>query len=65
MMAHAEKAAASLGRRETKLYTNKLFAEHIQFYIKLGYRVEREEEFKGGFVVHMSKPIKRSMRVRG
>ncbi len=65
LMAHAEKVAASLGRRETKLYTNKLFAENIQCYIKLGYRVEREYDFKGGFVVHMSKPIKSSMRVRG
>ena len=58
LMAHAEKVAASLGLSETKHYTNKLFAENVQLYAKLGYRVDREEEFKGGFVVHMSKPIK-------
>ena len=57
LMAHAEKVAASLGFSEIKLYTNKLFAENVQLYGKLGYRVDREEEFKGGFAVHMSKRI--------
>ena len=33
------------------------FAKNVQFYRKLGYRVDREEEFKGGFAVHMSKPV--------
>jgi ribosomal protein S18 acetylase RimI-like enzyme len=57
LMAHAEKVAASSGFSETKLYTNKLFAENVQLYCKLGYRVDREEEFKGGVVVHLSKSI--------
>jgi GNAT superfamily N-acetyltransferase len=57
LMAHAEQLAGSLGHDEIKLCTNKLFAENVQFYRKLGYRVDREEEFKGGFVVHMSKPV--------
>jgi GNAT superfamily N-acetyltransferase len=48
---------ASLGHSETKLYTNKLFAKNVQFYQKLGYGIDREEEFKGGFVVHMSKAV--------
>ncbi len=56
-MAHAEQVAASLGHSEIKLYTNKLFAENVQFYEKLGYRIDREEEFKGGFAVHLSKSI--------
>lgn len=58
LLAHAEKLAASLGFSEVKLYTNKLFVENIQLYSKLGYRVDREEEFKGGFLVHMSKPVR-------
>jgi ribosomal protein S18 acetylase RimI-like enzyme len=58
LMAHAEKMAASLGFGEVRLYTNKLFAENVEFYGKLGYRIVREEEFKGGVVVHMTKPIK-------
>lgn len=57
LMAHAEKVAASLGFGEIRLYTNKLFAENVQLYGKLGYRVDREDEFKGGLVVHMSKSI--------
>ncbi len=57
LMAHAEQVAVSLGHPEIKLYTNKLFAKNVQFYQKLGYGVDREEEFKGGFVVHMSKPV--------
>ena len=58
LLAHAEKVAASLGFNEIKLYTNKLFAENVQLYRKLGYRVDREDAFKGGVVVHMSKPLK-------
>jgi GNAT superfamily N-acetyltransferase len=57
LMDHAEKLAASLGFNETRLYTNKLFAENVQFYRKLGYRTDREEAFKGGLVVHMSKRL--------
>jgi GNAT superfamily N-acetyltransferase len=59
LIAHAEQMAASVGLGETRLYANKLFAENIQLYGKLGYRVDREEAFKGGVVVHMSKPVGR------
>ena len=59
LMAHVESLAASLGFAEVRLYTNKLFAENVAFYAKLGYRVYREEEFRGGIAVHMSKAIKR------
>lgn len=57
LMAHAERVAASLGHSEIRLYTNKLFAENVRLYLKLGYKVDREEAFKGGFAVHMSKPV--------
>ena len=60
LMAHAEKMAASAGLSETRLYTNKLFAENLQLYGKLGYRVDREEKFEDGVVVHMCKPVKSS-----
>ncbi len=58
LLSHAEQIAASLGYDEIKLYTNKLFAENVQFYGKLGYRVDREEAFNDGVVVHMSKPVR-------
>ena len=57
LMAHAEQLAASLGYREMRLYTNPLFAGNVLLYLKLGYRVDREEAFKGGLVVHMSKSL--------
>jgi GNAT superfamily N-acetyltransferase len=57
LMAWAEQLATSLGHEETRLYTNKLFVENVQFYRKLGYRVDREEALAGGFVVHMSKSL--------
>jgi hypothetical protein len=41
-----------------RLYTNKLFAENVQLYSQLGYQVDREEEFTGGIVVHMSKSVR-------
>jgi GNAT superfamily N-acetyltransferase len=59
LMARAEQVAVSLGFSKTRLYTNKLFTENVQIYRKLGYSVDREEEFKGGFAVHMSKPLRR------
>jgi ribosomal protein S18 acetylase RimI-like enzyme len=58
LMDHAEKVAASAGFNEIRLYTNKLFAENVRLYSELGYRVDREEEFKGGVAVYMSKPLR-------
>src|SRR5258708_39927896 len=43
LMAHAEQIAASAGHRETRLYTNKLFAENIDPYRNPGYRIDPEE----------------------
>ena len=58
LMAHVEALAASEGRAEVRLYTNKLFAENVAFYGRLGYRVYLEEPFKGGVIVHMSKRLR-------
>jgi ribosomal protein S18 acetylase RimI-like enzyme len=58
LMAHVEGLAAALGFTEVRLYTNKLFAENIAFYARLGYRVYKEEEFRGGVAVYMSKAVK-------
>ncbi|HEY3849065.1 MAG TPA: GNAT family N-acetyltransferase [Acetobacteraceae bacterium] len=57
LMAHAEQLAMSLGHAETRLYTNQMFDENVRLYRRLGYRVDREEAFPGGGVVHMSKPL--------
>ncbi|WP_458093995.1 GNAT family N-acetyltransferase [Roseomonas sp. WA12] len=57
LMAHAEEVAASMGLSLLRLYTNTLFAENIRLYTRLGYAVDREEPFRGGTVVHMSKRV--------
>ena len=57
LLAHAEAVAASLGLFAVRLYTNPLFAGNVQFYGRLGYQVDREEPFKGGVTVYMSKPL--------
>ncbi|MBR0641534.1 GNAT family N-acetyltransferase [Plastoroseomonas hellenica] len=57
LLAHAERVAASLGHSEVRLYTNKSFAENLRFYQALGYGIDREEAFMGGFTVYMSKPV--------
>ena len=57
LMAHAETLASSMGFGEIRLYTNQRFAENIELYRKLGYRVDREEVLPVGTVTHMSKKL--------
>jgi ribosomal protein S18 acetylase RimI-like enzyme len=57
LIAHAEHLAALLGHREIRLYTNRLFAENVRLYRRLGYRIDREETLAIGIAVHMSKPL--------
>ena len=57
LMAHAEELAASSGFGEIRLYTNQRFAENVELYRRLGYRVDREEVLPVGTVVHMSKRL--------
>jgi ribosomal protein S18 acetylase RimI-like enzyme len=57
LMAHAEAMAAAMEFGMLRLYTNKSFAENVALYQRLGYRVDREEEFRGGVTVYMSKRI--------
>ena len=57
LMVHAEELATSSGFAEIRLYTNQRFAENIELYRRLGYRVDREEALAVGTVVHMSKQL--------
>ncbi|MEF2072257.1 GNAT family N-acetyltransferase [Consotaella aegiceratis] len=57
LMARAETVAAELQYRLIKLYTNKAFAENVAFYERLGYGIDREEPFRGGTTVYMSKRL--------
>lgn len=56
-LAHAEDVAASLGLHRTRLFTNRLFAVNVKLYLDVGYCIDREEGFRGGVLVHMSKDL--------
>lgn len=57
LVVHAEEVARALRLRTLKLYTNARFAGNVDFYRRYGYAVDREEPFRGGITVHMSKEI--------
>jgi GNAT superfamily N-acetyltransferase len=59
LLSHAEGLAAEDGVGAIRLYTNKLFGENLQIYGKLGYLVDREEEYLGGVLLRMSKSLHR------
>ena len=55
LMAHAETLAIEAGRTKMLLYTNSLMAENISLYQKLGYLIERQQQFGTSIQVYMSK----------
>ncbi len=57
MLAHAERLTRDLGRPRLALYTNARFIANLRFYAAAGYAVDREETFRGGTVVHMSRAV--------
>ena len=57
LVAHAEQVARSLQLAELRLYTNAQFAGNVDFYRRHGFAVDREEPFKGGIAVYMSKRV--------
>ena len=58
LMRHAETLAAEAGLRATRLYTNKLMAENIALYERLGYRFEKETRHGEIIAVHMVRPLR-------
>lgn len=59
LLAHAERKAAAAGRFELRLLTNGAFDANVSLYRKLGYAVDREEEFMNGTTIYMSKKLAR------
>ncbi|MBN9488054.1 MAG: GNAT family N-acetyltransferase [Alphaproteobacteria bacterium] len=57
LVAHAEQVARSLQLTELRLYTNAQFIGNVDFYRRHGFAVDREEPFKGGITVYMSKRV--------
>jgi ribosomal protein S18 acetylase RimI-like enzyme len=58
LMALGEQLALDRGFGEIRLYTNKLMAENVELYTKLGYRIDREQPFATSVQVHMSKILR-------
>lgn len=55
LMVHAVEVARSQGRKRLRLYTNRLMAENIALYQRLGYAIDREEVTRDGrHLVQMS-----------
>lgn len=59
LLAHAELKAVELGCFETRLLTNGAFAANLSLYRRIGYVVDRQEEFMNGTTVYMSKKLAR------
>jgi len=58
LLAHAVEVARSNGRKRLRLFTNRLMAENIALYRRLGYAIDQEETTPDGRrVVHMSVTI--------
>jgi ribosomal protein S18 acetylase RimI-like enzyme len=58
LIIHVEGLARAAALDEVRLYTNKLFADNLRLYRGLGYRVDREEPFRGGFTVYFNKSLR-------
>lgn len=58
LMAHVEALARARGLKQVRLYTNKAFTTNLDFYLSLGYTLEREEPLqRGGVLVHFAKAV--------
>jgi GNAT superfamily N-acetyltransferase len=56
LMRRVEDQARARNLPQIRLYTNKAFAANVDFYLRLGYAIDREEPFMGGLTVYFSKP---------
>lgn len=59
LLAHAEQKAAAASLFEIRLLTNGAFDANLSLYGRLGYAVDREEDFMNGTTVYMSKKLAR------
>ncbi|AWB19932.1 GNAT family N-acetyltransferase [Methylobacterium currus] len=57
MLRHAEDMARALGHMTVRLGTNQAFAGNVDFYRRAGFVVEREEPFRGGVGIYLSKTL--------
>lgn len=58
LLAHAVGIAAEHGLPECRLLTNAAFAANVALYHSVGFTVDRQEPFMGGWTVYMSRPVR-------
>ena len=59
LLAFAEQKATGAGCFEIRLLTNGAFQANVQLYQRLGYALDREEDFMNGTTIYMSKKLAR------
>lgn len=57
LFAHVERRAVAAGLPELRLLTNGAFEANLALYARLGFGVDRIEDFMGGTAVYMSKAL--------
>jgi ribosomal protein S18 acetylase RimI-like enzyme len=57
LLQHAEQVAKAMAIPEIRLLTNAAFTSNIELYQQHHYVIDREEPFKGGTTVYMSKAL--------
>jgi putative acetyltransferase len=57
LLAHVEQLARRLGKSSVRLYTNQRFVENVRLYERVGYQIDREEDYGVGIAIHMSKAV--------
>ena len=57
LMGHAEGLTLAAGLAEIRLLTNPAFAGNVAFYQGLGFSIDREEPFRGGWTTYLSKRL--------
>ena len=59
LLAFTEERAIAAGHPELRLVTNGAFESNIALYARLGFAVDRIEDFRNGKAVYMRKPFQR------
>jgi ribosomal protein S18 acetylase RimI-like enzyme len=60
LLAFTEERAIAAGHPELRLVTNGVFESNIALYTRLGFVVDRIEDFRNGKAVYMRKPLVQS-----
>ena len=57
LLTWAERLARAASLSGLRLYTNKRLEENVRFYLRRGFRIEREAPLNGGVAIYMTKAL--------